>query len=247
MGPGAEEGGHLDLLGRGPARQGRDEGATLVIQVESKKGWFWYIPLHNNIISVGVVGRFDYLFKDRGAKDHEAIYFEEVDALPGLQAAAGQSAKRVGPFRATKDYSYRSTQAAGDGWVLVGDAFGFLDPLYSSGVLLALKSGQLAADAIAGGAEEERLSAGQLGKWGPTSTAAWTACAGWSSNTTTASASASSSPPSAPQGPSDRSADGRSVPGTARRGLARHGSDAGGNVGGVRWQRLLDRWPSEYT
>jgi hypothetical protein len=56
---------------------------------------------------------------------------------------------------------------AGDGWVLVGDAFGFLDPLYSSGVLLALKSGELAADAIVEGLQRGDVSAAQLGKWGP--------------------------------------------------------------------------------
>ena len=44
---------------------GRDEGATLVIQTGNKKGWFWYIPLHDNIVSVGVVAPFDYLFKGR--------------------------------------------------------------------------------------------------------------------------------------------------------------------------------------
>src|SRR5207244_772907 len=67
---------------------------------------------------------------------------------------------------ATKDYSYRSKEVAGDGWVLIGDAFGFLDPLYSSGVLLALKSGELAADAIAEGLQHGDVSAAQLGKWG---------------------------------------------------------------------------------
>ena len=56
---------------------------------------------------------------------------------------------------------------AGDGWVLVGDAFGFLDPLYSSGVLLALKSGACAADAIAEGLSKGDTSADQLGTWGP--------------------------------------------------------------------------------
>ena len=45
---------------------GKDEGATIVIQTVSKNGWFWYIPLHNNIVSVGVVAPFDYLFKGRG-------------------------------------------------------------------------------------------------------------------------------------------------------------------------------------
>jgi flavin-dependent dehydrogenase len=143
---------------------GRDEGPTLVLQVESKKGWFWYIPLHNNVVSVGVVAAFDYLFKERGDKDHEAIYFEEVDHCPGLKPRL-VNAKRVAPFRAAKEYSYRTRQAAGDGWVLVGDAYGFLDPLYSSGVLLALKSGSLAADAVSEGLKKNDVSGGQLGKW----------------------------------------------------------------------------------
>jgi hypothetical protein len=75
--------------------------------------------------------------------------------------------QRTTGFFATKDYSYRSKEVAGNGWVLIGDAFGFLDPLYSSGVLLALKSGELAADAIAEGIARGDVSAAQLGKWGP--------------------------------------------------------------------------------
>jgi flavin-dependent dehydrogenase len=145
---------------------GKDEGATLVIAVDGKQGWFWYIPQHNNIISVGVVAAYEYLFKDRADKDLETIFFEEVEKSPGVkQRIAG--ATRVAPFRAAKEYSYRSQRAAGDGWVLVGDAFGFLDPLYSSGVLLALKSGSLAADAIAEGLEKGDTSAAQLAKWEP--------------------------------------------------------------------------------
>jgi flavin-dependent dehydrogenase len=143
---------------------GRDEGATLVIQVQGKQGWFWYIPLHNDVLSVGVVASYDYLFKDRSTRDHEAIYFEEVARCPGLQPRLDK-ATRCGPFRAAKEYSYRSRCAAGDGWVLVGDAFGFLDPLYSSGVLLALKSGEMAADAIVEGLAKGDTSAAQLGKW----------------------------------------------------------------------------------
>ena len=73
--------------------------------------------------------------------------------------------KQVGPVKATKDYTYKASRAAGDGWVLVGDAFGFLDPLYSSGVLLALKSGELAADAIVEGLKKGDTSKAQLGKW----------------------------------------------------------------------------------
>jgi flavin-dependent dehydrogenase len=142
---------------------GRDEGATLVVQTGSKNGWFWYIPQHDNVTSVGVVAPFDYLFKNRGP--YAQTYDEEVESCPGVKARVA-NAKRVTGYFATKDYSYRSRQVAGDGWVLVGDAFGFLDPLYSSGVLLALKSGELAADAIAEGLKKCDVSTAQLGKWG---------------------------------------------------------------------------------
>jgi flavin-dependent dehydrogenase len=119
---------------------GRDEGATLVMQTKGKIGWFWFIPLQDDIVSVGVVAPFDYLFKGRDSKELETIYFEEVDRCLGVQPRIA-AAERVAPFSAAKEYSYRSRQVAGDGWVLVGDAFGFLDPLYSSGILLALISG----------------------------------------------------------------------------------------------------------
>ncbi len=144
---------------------GQDEGATMVLQTKGKKGWFWYIPLHNNIVSVGIVRGFDELFnKDRGT--HEEIYEQELDNCPAAKERVSMGRRATG-FFATKDYSYRSSQVAGDGWVLIGDAYGFLDPLYSSGVLLALKSGQLAADAVAEGLKSGDTSAEQLGKWGP--------------------------------------------------------------------------------
>src|SRR5207302_2089064 len=97
---------------------GKDEGATLVVQTQGKKGWFWYIPLHDNVISVGVVADYDYLFLDRANKDHEAIYFEEVDRCSGVKPRLA-NAKRCAQFRAAKEYTYRSRQAAGEGWVLV--------------------------------------------------------------------------------------------------------------------------------
>jgi flavin-dependent dehydrogenase len=142
---------------------GRDEGATMVLQTPDKKGWFWYIPQHDNIVSVGVVAPFDYLFKGRG-KDFEKIYDEEVERTPAVKKRIEQATRVTGHF-ATKDYSYRTTRAAGDGWVLIGDAWGFLDPLYSSGVLLALKSGELAADAIVDGLAKGDTSGAQLGRW----------------------------------------------------------------------------------
>src|SRR5207249_2760830 len=73
---------------------------------------------------------------------------------------------RVAEYFTTKDFSYRSTRVAGDNWVLVGDAFGFLDPIYSSGLLLGFRSAEFAADAIAEGFEKGDLSAAQLGRWG---------------------------------------------------------------------------------
>ncbi|HET9704139.1 MAG TPA: NAD(P)/FAD-dependent oxidoreductase [Vicinamibacterales bacterium] len=145
---------------------GRDEGATMVIQTPGKEGWFWNIPLHDNIVSLGVVAPFDYLFKGRKG-NHEQTYNEEVDHTPAVKERI-KNAKRVTGYFATRDYSYRATQCAGNGWVLVGDAFGFLDPLYSSGVLLALKSGELAADAIIDGLAAGDTSGAQLGRWGET-------------------------------------------------------------------------------
>ncbi len=144
--------------------KGRDEGATMVLQTKGKKGWFWYIPLHNNIVSVGVVSAFEELFKDR--RDYETVYNEQLDLCPAAKERVSIGRRSTG-FFATKDYSYRSRAAAGDGWVLVGDAYGFLDPLYSSGVLLALRSGMVAADAIVEGLNKGDTTAAQLGKWAP--------------------------------------------------------------------------------
>ena len=141
---------------------GRDEGATLVIQTPDRQGWFWYIPLHDNRVSLGIVRPFEQLFQGRGT--HEETYREEVEGCPAVKERIANARRATGYF-ATKDYSYRSKQAAGNGWVLVGDAFGFLDPLYSSGVLLALRSGEFAADAICDGLQSGDLSAAQLGRW----------------------------------------------------------------------------------
>jgi flavin-dependent dehydrogenase len=146
--------------------EGNNGGATLVIQSYQRKGWFWVIPQHNKVTSIGIVADHNYLFKDHPEKDHEAIFNYELDRCPGLKERL-VNAKRVEPFRVQKEYSYRTKQGAGDGWVTIGDAFGFLDPLYSSGVLLALKSGQLAADAIGEGLAKGDTSAAQLGKWVP--------------------------------------------------------------------------------
>ena len=143
---------------------GHDEGATVVLLTQNKAGWFWYIPLHDNIVSVGIVAGNDYLFKNRASKDFETIYHEEVENCPTVKQRIS-SARRADVYRAAKEYSYRSQRVSGDGWVLVGDALGFLDPLYSSGVLLALKSGELAADAVCEGLAKGDTSRESLGMW----------------------------------------------------------------------------------
>ena len=142
-----------------------DEGATLVLQTRGKKGWFWYIPQHNDIVSVGVVADLEYLHDGRG-RSSEQIFLEEVENCPAVKKRI-DGAERVTGYFTTKDFSYRSSRLAGDGWVLIGDAFGFLDPIYSSGLQLAFASGMMAGDCIAEGLKKGDLSASQLGKWGP--------------------------------------------------------------------------------
>lgn len=145
---------------------GLDEGATLVLATKGKRGWFWYIPQHNDMVSVGVVSDLEYL-TDKSRGDLEAIFYQEVENCPAVKRRIEVGERATG-FYATKDFSYRCTRIAGDGWVMVGDAFGFLDPIYSSGVFLALKSGEMAADAIAAGLAKGDLTGAQLGAWGPT-------------------------------------------------------------------------------
>ena len=141
--------------------QGEDEGATLILHTQNKDSWFWYIPLSDNRVSVGVVGAIDYLLQNR-QDDAQTIFEQELQICRPMQERLAQ-ARQLFPVKTTKDFSYRSTQIAGEGWVLVGDAFGFLDPIYSSGVLLALKSGEMAADAIDQAFKRDDFSAAQLG------------------------------------------------------------------------------------
>lgn len=141
-------------------------GATLVLRTElGSNGWFWYIPLENDITSVGIVADPDYLHKDRG-KDLAKIYHEEIEKCePCHRRVAG--ATRVDKIYSIIDYSYRSKENAGDGFILIGDAYGFLDPIYSSGVLLALKMAELAADAIHSAFNNNDFSAKQLSQFQP--------------------------------------------------------------------------------
>ena len=137
-------------------------GATIIMHTRMKESWFWYIPLQNDITSIGVVGDRDYLLKDRGTT--EEVFEDELVKCPALVDRL-MHAEMTSDFRVAKEFSYKTTQHAGDGWVLVGDAWGFIDPIYSSGVYFALKSGEHAADAIIEGLRSRDTSAAQLGGW----------------------------------------------------------------------------------
>ena len=147
--------------------EGKNEGATLVLTTANGDGWFWYIPLPDDIVSIGVVCDIDRIvsqYKSKGATP-EDILEEEIKSCRGLDDRM-TTAVRVSPVHVLSDFSYRATRCAGEGWVLIGDAFGFLDPMYSSGVFLALKSGEMAADTINEAFERNDFSAAQLSRWG---------------------------------------------------------------------------------
>ncbi len=130
---------------RGAKRDpGIDEGTTTVAYVEGR-GWFWYIPLKDDIVSVGIVADKKYLFSD--TKDPAEIIQREIGRNAWIKDHL-ESGEQFGEYWVTSEFSYRSKYCAADGLLLAGDAFAFLDPVFSSGVYLALKSGEMAADAI---------------------------------------------------------------------------------------------------
>jgi flavin-dependent dehydrogenase len=139
-------------------------GATLVLRTApGSGGWFWYIPLENDITSVGIVADPDYLVKGRG-QDLSKIFHEEIEKCEPCRRRVADGT-RVDKIYSIIDYSYRSKLCAGNGFILIGDAYGFLDPIYSSGVLLALKMAELAADAIHDAFNRNDFSAERLGQF----------------------------------------------------------------------------------
>ncbi len=138
--------------------EGYDEGATTVAFVP-EKGWFWYIPLADNVVSVGIVAEREYLYRD--GKDLERIFNENVERNAWIKQHVS-TGRRVADFRVTGDYSYRSRHSSMDGLALTGDAFAFLDPVFSSGVFLALRSGEMVADAAADALEAGDVRAGRF-------------------------------------------------------------------------------------
>jgi flavin-dependent dehydrogenase len=135
---------------------------TTILHGRVRGIWFWYIPLADNKVSVGLVGDNDDLLKRGDSPDK--VFCDEAAACPGVSDRI-RDAQLVDQLYIAKEFSYTTKQQAGDGWVLIGDASGFIDPIYSTGVLLALRSGELAADAVVSGLRANDLSAEQLAGW----------------------------------------------------------------------------------
>jgi len=151
---------------RGVVRDpGIDGGATLVLRTRDSRAWFWFIPLPDDVLSIGVVGPLDHMVTGRAGSPQQ-ILDAELAKCPALLKRMTH-ATQVADVRVLRDFSYISKRIAGDGWVLAGDAFGFLDPIYSTGVLLAFKGAELAAEGILEGFRRDDFSAAVLGRHGP--------------------------------------------------------------------------------
>lgn len=125
------------------SEEGRD--GTLTRQLRAADRWFWYIPLPNDRASIGIV--LDTALYRQTKKSPEQFLEESLAEQPFL-ARRMTHARRVTPAYASADFSYRQTRLTGDRWMLAGDAAGFIDPVFSSGVFLALLAGEQCADIL---------------------------------------------------------------------------------------------------
>jgi flavin-dependent dehydrogenase len=125
----------------------REDGpdGTLTRMVRTKDSWFWMIPLRGKTTSIGVVMDTE---KFRGLKMNPEEALAHCIAEQPVVNESMENARRVTKVYATGDFSYRNKQLFGDRWLLAGDAAGFIDPVFSSGVYLALLSGEQASDAL---------------------------------------------------------------------------------------------------
>jgi flavin-dependent dehydrogenase len=145
---------------RGAARRaGEDAGNISIYRFDH--GWMWMIPLPDGVMSIGAVCRPEYL-KQRKERTGEFL-MDTLHLSPGLQKRI-EGAELIGEVRVTGNYSYDSTQMGGPGWVMVGDAFAFLDPVFSSGVYLAMSGAEQAAAAVDTALREPQREKGLLRK-----------------------------------------------------------------------------------
>ena len=121
-------------------RPGEDAGNISIYNFEH--GWCWLIPLRNGVMSVGAVCFPEYLKTRRGR--NEAFLVETLKMMPDLWSRM-TNAEMISDVRVTGNYSYSCERMGGPGWIMVGDAYAFVDPVFSSGVYLAMHSGKQAA------------------------------------------------------------------------------------------------------
>jgi len=133
--------GHFDGV---PRRQGEAEGIISLHLVEN--GWFWMIPLPDGPMSVGLVGN-PSLFKNRKGGSIEDLFWSTVRASPSVRERMA-AARLQGALVTTSNYSYTSRTALGERFLMIGDAYRFIDPIFSSGVMIAMTSGIMGGEAI---------------------------------------------------------------------------------------------------
>ncbi|HME27837.1 MAG TPA: NAD(P)/FAD-dependent oxidoreductase [Acetobacteraceae bacterium] len=109
----------------------------------TEDGWFWIIPLPDGIVSVGFVGT-QAAFKARRGSPHDLLY-ERIRQSPTVSARM-RAAELASEVMAAGNYSYRARSSWGEGYMMIGDAFAFIDPVFSSGVMLAMTAGELGAN-----------------------------------------------------------------------------------------------------
>ncbi len=115
--------------------QGQAEGHISIFWFDY--GWFWFIPLSDGTTSVGAVCRPDYI---QSRKTDVTQFLRDTIALCPALTARLTDAQLTGPATATGNYSYKADRMAGRNYIMVGDAFAFIDPLFSTGVYLAMTS-----------------------------------------------------------------------------------------------------------
>jgi flavin-dependent dehydrogenase len=141
-------------------RPGEDAGNISIYRFDH--GWMWMIPLPDGVMSIGAVCRPAYLKQRKG----KAVDFllETLQQNEDLRRRM-EHAKLIGEeVRVTGNYSYDSAQMGGPGWVMIGDAFAFLDPVFSSGVYLAMSGAEQAATVVDTALREPQREASLLGK-----------------------------------------------------------------------------------
>ena len=161
--PGLEKASCWSYYKGGTRGEGIDAGETTMFMIPGR-GWFWYIPLPDDLVSVGIVASPQYLFAE--TDDPDTVFLREVAKCAPLSERLA-SAQRVGPVRGMLHLAYVNRKTCGDGWVMVGDARAFLDPIYSSGLFLAFTSAELAAGCIHHALRADDVSAARLGAFEP--------------------------------------------------------------------------------